>query len=60
MLPFGNVFILGLVKHRRLQWTEHVAKMGETRNAYKILVGISLAGPKRRTKYDIRLHLKKI
>jgi hypothetical protein len=27
------------VKSRRLQWTGYVARLGETRNAYRILVG---------------------
>jgi hypothetical protein len=26
-------------KSRRMRWAEHVARMGEKRNAYRILVG---------------------
>jgi hypothetical protein len=28
-----------MIKSRRMRWAGHVARMGETRNAYKILVG---------------------
>ena len=29
-------------KHRRMSWAGHVARMGEKRNAYRILVGKTL------------------
>jgi hypothetical protein len=28
-----------MIKPRRMRWAGHVARMGETRNAYRILVG---------------------
>jgi hypothetical protein len=28
-----------MIKSRRMRWARHVARMGEKRNAYKILVG---------------------
>jgi hypothetical protein len=28
-----------MAKLKRMRWTEHVARMGEMRNAYKILIG---------------------
>jgi hypothetical protein len=28
-----------MIKARRMRWAGHVARMGETRNAYRILVG---------------------
>jgi hypothetical protein len=28
-----------MIKSRRMRWARHVARMGETRNAYRILVG---------------------
>jgi hypothetical protein len=28
-----------IIKTRRMRWAGHVARMGETRNAYRILVG---------------------
>jgi hypothetical protein len=30
-----------MIKSRRMRWTGHAARMGETRNAYRILVGKS-------------------
>jgi hypothetical protein len=33
----SNMIII--IKSRRIRWTGHVARMGETRNAYRILVG---------------------
>jgi hypothetical protein len=27
-----------MIKSRRMRWTEHVARIGEKRNAYRILV----------------------
>jgi hypothetical protein len=32
-------YIIGIVKLRRLQWAEHLTRIEETRNAYRILVG---------------------
>jgi hypothetical protein len=31
--------IIRMIKSRRMRWTGHVARMGEMRNAYGILVG---------------------
>jgi hypothetical protein len=31
--------IIRIIKSRRMRWVEHVARMGEKRNAYKLLVG---------------------
>jgi hypothetical protein len=31
--------ITRMIKPRRMRWTGHVARMGEKRNAYRILVG---------------------
>jgi hypothetical protein len=28
-----------MIKPRRMRWAEHVTRMGEKRNAYRILVG---------------------
>jgi hypothetical protein len=28
-----------MIKSRKMRWTGHVARMGEKRNAYRILVG---------------------
>jgi hypothetical protein len=31
--------IIRVIKSRRMRWAGHVARMGETRNVYRILVG---------------------
>jgi hypothetical protein len=31
--------IIRMIKSRRMRWAGHVARMGKTRNAYRILVG---------------------
>jgi hypothetical protein len=52
-----------MIKSRRIRWTGHVAQMGQTRKAYRILVGKPegkrpLGRPRRRwvnnTKMDLR------
>jgi hypothetical protein len=36
---YSSPNIIRINKPRRLRWAEHVTRMGETRNAYKILFG---------------------
>jgi hypothetical protein len=36
---FSSPNIIRTIKSRRMRWAGHVARMGETRNAYRILVG---------------------
>jgi hypothetical protein len=38
---YSSPGLIRMIKSRRVRWTEHVARMGEKRNAYKILVGKS-------------------
>jgi hypothetical protein len=33
------IFIIRQIKSRRMRWAEHVARVGEERNVYKVLVG---------------------
>jgi hypothetical protein len=56
-----------MIKSRRVRWVEHVARMGETRNAYtsRILVGKPegkrpLGRPRRRWMDNIRMNLRGI
>jgi hypothetical protein len=35
---YASTIIIGVVKSKRMKWTRRVARMGETRNEYKILV----------------------
>jgi hypothetical protein len=36
---YSSPNIIRMIKSRRMKWAGHVARMGETRNAYRILVG---------------------
>jgi hypothetical protein len=43
---FIKIDSIRMIKSRRMRWAGHVARIGETRNAYRILVG----KPERKTK----------
>jgi hypothetical protein len=50
---------------RRMRLAGHVARMGEKKNAYRILVGKTegkrpLGGPRRRWMYNIKMDLREI
>jgi hypothetical protein len=54
-----------MIKSRRMRWAEHIACVGEMRNAYKILVGkaeekISLGRQRSRREDNIKMELRKI
>jgi hypothetical protein len=36
---YSSPNIIRMIKSRRMRWTGHVARVGETRNAYRIFVG---------------------
>jgi hypothetical protein len=36
---YSSPSIIRMMKSRRIKWAGHVARMGEKRNAYRILVG---------------------
>jgi hypothetical protein len=64
--PIRNLPSYGctVIKARRMIWAGHVARMGETRNAYRILVGKPegkrpLGRPRRRWVDSIKMDLKK-
>ena len=53
-----------MIKSRRLRWTGHVARMEESRSAFKILKGKPtgkrpLGRPRRRWEYNIKWTLKR-
>jgi hypothetical protein len=57
--------IIRQVKSRRMRWAGHVARMGEERKVYKVLVGKPegkrpLGRPKRRWEDGIRMDLREI
>jgi hypothetical protein len=38
---YSSPSIIRIIKSRRMRWAGHVARMGEKRNAYRLLVGKS-------------------
>jgi hypothetical protein len=57
--------IIIMIKSRRMRWAGHVARMGEKRNAYRILVGKPegkrpLGRPRRRWAYNSKMDLREI
>jgi hypothetical protein len=36
---YSSPSIIRIIKSRRVRWARHVARMGEKRNAYRLLVG---------------------
>jgi hypothetical protein len=38
-LHYSSPSIIRIIKSRRIRWAGHVARMGEKRNAYRLLVG---------------------
>jgi hypothetical protein len=36
---YSSPSIIRIIKSRRMRWAGHVARMGERRNAYRLLVG---------------------
>jgi hypothetical protein len=50
-----------MIKSRRMSWAGHVARMGETKNAYRILVGKRLLErPRPRWVNNIKLDIREI
>jgi hypothetical protein len=55
-----------MIKTRRMRWAGHVARMGATRNAYRILVGKPnrkkrpLGRPRRRWVDNIKMYLREM
>jgi hypothetical protein len=62
---YSSPDIIRQVKSRRMWWAGHVARMGEERKLYKVLVGrpegkIPLGRPRRRWEDGIRMDLREI
>jgi hypothetical protein len=54
-----------MIKSRRMRWAGHIARIGENRNAYRILVGMpegkrALGSPRRRWVDNIKMDLREI
>jgi hypothetical protein len=62
---YSSPSIIRIIKSRRMRWEGHVARMGENRNAYRLLVGKSegkrpLRRPRRRWVDNIRMDLGEV
>jgi hypothetical protein len=62
---YSSPSIIRIIKSRRMRWTGNVARMGEKRNAYRLLVRKPegkrpLGRPRRRWVYNIRMDLGEV
>jgi hypothetical protein len=62
---YSSPSIIRMMKSRRMRWAGYVARMGEKRNEYRILVGKPegkrpLGRPRRRWVDNIKMDLRKI
>ncbi|KAJ4444240.1 hypothetical protein ANN_06031 [Periplaneta americana] len=62
---YSSPDIIRNIKSRRLRWAGHVARMGESRNAYRVLVGRPegkrpLGRPRRRCEDNIKMDLREV
>jgi hypothetical protein len=62
---YSSPHIIWLIKSRRLRWTGHVARMGESRGADMVLVGRRegsrpLRKPRRKWKYSFKMDLREV
>ena len=60
-----NIFIIRVIESRRIRWDGHVARMGDSRGAYRVLVkrpeGKSAPGrPRRRWEDNIKMDLQEV
>jgi hypothetical protein len=61
----SSPYISRVIQTRKIRWARHVTRVGEMRNAYKILVGQPegkrpLGRHERRCKYKIRMDIREI
>jgi hypothetical protein len=47
---YSSPSIIRMIKSRRMRWAGHVPRMGEKRNAYRILMGMPEGKRPRKTK----------
>ncbi|KAJ4436743.1 hypothetical protein ANN_16875 [Periplaneta americana] len=62
---YSSPDIIRNLKSRRFRWAGHVARMGESRNAYRVLVGRPegkrpLGRPRRRWEDNIKMNLREV
>jgi hypothetical protein len=54
---YSSLSIIRIIKSRRMRWAGHVARMGEKRNVYRLLVGKPEGRPRRRWIDNIKMDL---
>jgi hypothetical protein len=52
---YSSRSIIRIIKSRRMRWAKHVARMGEKRNAYRLLAGKPLRRLRRRWVDNIKM-----
>jgi hypothetical protein len=62
---YSSLSIIRIIKSRRMSWAGHVARIGEKKNAYRLLVGNPegerpLGRPRRRWVDNIRMDLGEV
>jgi hypothetical protein len=62
---YSSQNIIRIIQSRRMEWAEYVARMGERRNSYRVLVGKPegkrpLGRPRRRWEDNIKIDLREI
>jgi hypothetical protein len=62
---YSSASIIRIIKSRRMRWAGHVARMGEKRNVYRLLVGKPkgrgpIGRPRRRWVNNIKIDLLEI
>jgi hypothetical protein len=62
---YSSLNIVSVIKSRRMRWMGHVARMGEGRGVYRILVGRPkgkrpLGRPRRRWKDNIKMEVREM
>jgi hypothetical protein len=62
---YSSPNVIRHIKSRRMRWAGHVARIGEERNLYRVLIGKAegnrpLGRPRRRWKDGIRMDLREI
>ena len=63
--PYSSPNIVWVIKSRRIRWAEHVARMGERRGLYRVLVGKPegkrpFGRPKRKWGDNIKMDLQEV
>jgi hypothetical protein len=58
-------YVIWVIKSRRLRWAGYLARMGDRRNAHRVLVGKPegrrpLGGPSRRWECDLKMNLREV